>query len=277
MKSISLHQDVNGESLSFTAHNVQVSPDGKTVWVTANAGVHDEHDEEKNSTSDENMESTMQDMGMPKMTEHADVSESMTQSDEVIVIDRETDSIIKRIPLAPKAHLAHVVLAPDGKYAYVTAQEGNAIYKIDTATYVIKKIDLPLNSGPHGFRIDSTGKKAYIALMTGKGLGILDIATDAFQVISLDGMAVQAAILPNGKWVFVSLYDTKKLAAYNTESGRLVYVPLPRTSQGPVQLYPSPDGSALYVADQGYLYGRPVNTRVYKLDFLALKIRTIAV
>lgn len=122
MKSIDLSRDLNGERLSYTSHNVQVSPDGKTVWVTANAGVHDEHDEKK-STSDESMGSMMQDVNMSGMTEHADMPEPMTQNDEAVVIDRETDTIVKRIPLAPKAHLAHVVLTPDGKYAYVTAQE----------------------------------------------------------------------------------------------------------------------------------------------------------
>lgn len=209
------------------------------------------------------------------MMKEMDMSEPTAEDDQIVVLQNDTDSIIKRISLAPKAHLAHVVFTPDNRYAYVTAQETSTIYKIDTRSYAVVRINLPEKSGPHGLRIDSLGKKAYIALMAGKGLGVLDLVSDTVDVVPLNGMAVQTAILPNGKWVFVSLYDTKQVAAYNTESSKIIYVDLPKTSQGPVQLYPAPDGSALYVADQGYLSGRPVNTRVYKFDFIAHKIKTI--
>lgn len=37
MKSVDLIQNIDGEQISYMAHNVQVSPDGTTVWVTANA------------------------------------------------------------------------------------------------------------------------------------------------------------------------------------------------------------------------------------------------
>lgn len=271
IKSVDLSQTVNGERLSYMAHNVQVSPDGKTVWITANAGEHDEHDEkaDTNHSGSTDMTQNMDAMSMSGMTD------PIIKNDEVIVLNTENDIIINRISLAPKSHLAHVVFTPDNRFAYITAQEASVIYKIDIETYAAKKIDLPGKSGPHGLRIDPAGKKAYIALLAGKGLGILDIANDTVTIVPLDGAAVQTAVLPNGKWVFVSLYDTKKIAAYNTDTKKIIYVNLPKTSQGPVQLYPAPDGSALYIADQGYLFGRAVNTRIYKFDFIAHKIKTI--
>src|SRR3989344_8585537 len=43
IRSIDLSMEHEGGKLSFAPHNVQVSPDQKSVWVTANAGQHQEH------------------------------------------------------------------------------------------------------------------------------------------------------------------------------------------------------------------------------------------
>ena len=40
IKTIDLSVAHEGGILTFAPHNIQVAPDGKTVWVTANAGAH---------------------------------------------------------------------------------------------------------------------------------------------------------------------------------------------------------------------------------------------
>jgi len=40
IKTIDLSVDHEGGRLMFAPHNVQVAPDGKSVWVTANSGMH---------------------------------------------------------------------------------------------------------------------------------------------------------------------------------------------------------------------------------------------
>lgn len=75
-------------------HNVQVAPDGKQVWVTNNGepakAVHN----------------------MPK-SEHG----AMAGSGEIWAIDTTTDAVAAKVPVG--VHPAHVVVTPDGRFAYV--------------------------------------------------------------------------------------------------------------------------------------------------------------
>lgn len=242
---------------AVSPHNVQVAPDGKTVWVTANSA-HGGHAAKPAAPKQADEHSGHH--------EAATVEEA-TPADEVLVIDPETDTLIQRIPIGPALHLAHVALTPDSATAYVTAQNENAIYQVDARHYtVVGKIPAPNDSQPHGLRVAPDGAKAYIALLQGKGLGILESATGKLETLALDGAAVQTAVTPDGKFALATLYDTKKLAVYDTRSKALHYIELPKGSRGPVQLYPTPDSRAVYVADQGHYFNQPDGHSVFKVD-----------
>jgi YVTN family beta-propeller protein len=108
--------------------------------------------------------------------------------------------------------------------------------------------------------------KLYIANMTAKSLSIIDVASGLISEVALGGVAVQVAVTPDGKYVFASLYDTKEVARYEIQSGTVTRIALPVGSQGPIQLYPTPDGKLLYVCDQGNLMGRPSSNKVYEIN-----------
>ena len=136
-------------------------------------------------------------------------------ADEVLVIDAATDTVIRRIPLAAGLHLAHVVLTPDSASAYVTAQNESTVYKINARSYEVEgKVVAPSSSQPHGLRISPEGSRAYIALLQGNALGVLNLQTRVLDVVPLNGAAVQAAVTPDGRMALVSLYDTKILLIY---------------------------------------------------------------
>lgn len=249
--------ELSKDGTHYMPHNVQVAPDGKSVWVTANAeGLHDSHDSSV-STNDMYME----------------------PMDEVIIIDPQTDTITKRIPLEKQVHLAHVVLAPDSKTAYVTGQMSNAIYKINTATYAVdNKITTSKDSQPHGLRINLEGSKAFIALMGSKTLGILDLKTDALAEQTLDGAPVQTGVTADGKYAFSSLFDRRKLALYEIDTQNLSYIALPDETKGALQVYATPDSRFVYVADQGYYLDQPISDKVYKIDLVNKSVvKTITV
>lgn len=250
VSSIDLSAEHKGGRLAFYPHNVQVSPDSKTVWVTANAGKHEDH------------------AFAPIPYAHAHGNEEEGEEpDEVVVIDLKIDRIIKRIPIAVGIHLAHVVLTPDNSFAYVTAQKEGAVYKIDAKTFAVaKRIPMPKESEPHGIRTAPDSSVAYIAMLKGKSLSILDLKTDIFSEIPLGGAAVQAGVTPDGKFAFISLYDTKQLAVYNTETKQVKFAQLPENAKGPVQMYSTPDSRYVYLADQGYYFGQPTSELVYKID-----------
>ncbi|MFZ4703232.1 MAG: YncE family protein, partial [Candidatus Methylumidiphilus sp.] len=85
LRQIDLSHEEHGMAMSVSPHNVQVAPDGKTVWVTAN-GSHGGHGNK------------------PAAKEHddGDGPHGMVMeppADEVLVIDPETDTVTHRIPI----------------------------------------------------------------------------------------------------------------------------------------------------------------------------------
>ncbi|HEY0980247.1 MAG TPA: DUF411 domain-containing protein [Candidatus Paceibacterota bacterium] len=251
IKVIDLTEQETGTK--YLPHNVQASPDGKSIWVTANAGM-----EEHGGHSSLFIPTAYADEGHGEM--------KMDTGDQVIVIDPQEDAVIKRIPLGSGQHLAHVVFTPDGSTALIAAQETNKLYKVDTSNFLQTEISLPEGSGPHGMRLSPDGKTAYVAFMDGKGLGIVNLENGMTEVEPLNGSAVQTAVTPDGKYVATSMYETRSIALYDTALKSVSYIVLPEGSQGPVQLYPTTDSRFIYVADQGVLQNRPANNKLYKLD-----------
>ena len=259
IKSIDLSEEFAGKKVEYMPHNVQVSPDNKSVWVTAN---------------------TMENMGKMSFSivqkAYADEGHGEAKADwddQVIVIDPLTDTITRRIDLGKGLHLAHVSITPDSKYAIVAAQEKGMLYKINTRSFEIESsVKTKKNGGPHGLRVSVDGKSAYIAMLDGKSMGILNIENMKLADVALKGPVVQTGVTPDGKYVLASVYDPKSLAVYDIATEKMSYVDLPGEAKGPVQLYPTPDSRFVYVADQGYYFDQPNGDTVYKIDLVEMKV-----
>ena len=261
IKRIDLSADIGGVKIGFMPHNVQVAPDNKSVWVTANA-----MDMSNDKVSFFKISRVQADEGHGEET-------GMMPNDEVIVIDPLTDKIIKRIELGTDLHLSHVALTADSNYAIAAAQTKGVLYKINAKTYEVEMEAITEKGGePHGLRISPDGKTAYIAMLKGKSIGVLDIEKMTLSYVSLNGAAVQAGVTPDGRYALASVYDAKSLAVYEIASKKLSYVDLPKEAKGPVQIYPSPDSRYVYVADQGYYFNQPESDTVYKIDLQEMKV-----
>ena len=250
-----------GMKIGFMPHNIQVAPDNKTVWVTANA-----MDMSNDKVSFFKISRVRADEG------HGEEG-GMKINDQIIVIDPLTDKIIKRIEMGADLHLSHVALTSDSNYAIAAAQTKGVVYKINAKTYEVEMEAITEKGGePHGLRISPDGKTAYIAMLKGKSIGVLDIEKMTLSYVPLKGAAVQAGVTPDGKYALASVYDTKSLAVYDIASQKLSYVDLPKEAKGPVQIYPSPDSRYVYVADQGYYFNQPNSDLVYKIDLGEMKV-----
>ncbi|KKT81743.1 MAG: hypothetical protein A2V96_00880 [Candidatus Yonathbacteria bacterium RBG_16_43_6] len=263
LKKINLSKDTDGITVSYMPHNVQVAPDNKSVWVTANA------EDEKNMKMSFRI--------IPRAEANAGHGEEgmamQRNNDEVIVIDPFSDVIIKRIEIGQELHLSHISLTPDSRYAIVASQEKGIIYKINTTSFEVEKeVTTKKGGGPHGLRISPDGKTAYIAMLSGKSMGVLDIDSFNLKDISLNGAAVQTGVTPDGKYALASVYDAKSLAVYDTALAKLSYVDLPQDAKGPVQLYPTPDSRFVYVADQGFYFDQPIGDTIYKIDLKEMSV-----
>ncbi len=249
------------DGVQYMPHNVQVSPDGLTVWVTANAAMKEEH------AGFRFVEIAHAD------TDHED-TESM--SDQVIAINPETDTIVRRIPIGMDQHLSHIVQSTGGSTVLVAAQETDTIYVLDAQSMTLtRRIELPHGSGPHGMRLSPDNEVLYVALLAGRALGIVDVDSGSVKTVALDGVAVQTAVTPDGLYVAVSLYDSRNVAIYAPSSGTLEYIAMPDGSQGPLQLYPSNDSRSIYVADQGVLEGRAAGKTLVKIDLSSRSVTDV--
>jgi YVTN family beta-propeller protein len=221
----------------FMAHNVQVAPDGKSVWVTA-------------------------------------VPMDSNGINQLVVIDPNKNTIKGRIQIGKDLHVAHVVLDNESKYAFVTTKDSSQVIQVDATTYkVVRKFDLGTGHSPHGLRYFNG--KLYVANMGSKSMSVINIADDKITDIPLGGVVVQTAVTQDGRFIFASLYDTKEVVRYDLKSEEIKRIPLPVAARGPIQLYATPNSMLLYVADQGELMGRPVSNKVFVIDILTAKVISI--
>lgn len=226
--------DISGSGKMFMAHNVQVAPDGKSVWVTA-------------------------------------VPMDSNGINQLVVIDQGSGTTKKRIYLGKDLHVAHVVLDEDSKNAFVTAKDPNQVIQVNAVTFeVVRKFDLGAGHSPHGLRYNKG--KLYVANMDAKSMSVINITDGKITDIPLGGVVVQTAITQDGKFVLASLYDTKEVIRYELQSGEIKRIALPANAQGPIQLYATPDSKSLYVADQGELMNRPASNKVFVIDISTAKV-----
>lgn len=215
-------------------HNVAVAPDRRTVWATVPS-----------------------DMSIP----------GGDMMDRVLVIDPRTDAIVARIEVGEMVHPAHVVVAPGGRFAYVTLMMTNELVKIDTTSYaVVDRIALGSAKTPHGLRISADGTRAFIAKIDGQCVETVDLAAGTSSRVYLPGSSYQLAVAKDERTLFASVYDSKRVARIDTETEEPTYTDLPDGAEGPIQVDLTDDGATLLVADQGLLLGRASSDRLYFYD-----------
>lgn len=222
-------------------HNVQISPDGKLAWVTNNG------------------EQAMPGMGKGG---HA----AMSSGGEVWAIDTASHAVVAKIPVGK--HPAHVVLTPDGRFAYVTNGGENTVSVVDTGARRVAAT-IPVGAYPHGIRISPDGREAYVANLKGGSVSVIDIREnkEAAQIPVGKGPA-QTGFAPDGRLAFVSLSQENKVALIDPAARKV----LKKISVGtvPIQIYPTPDGRTLLVANQGTK--QKPGTTVSVIDLTASKV-----
>lgn len=231
-------------------HNVQVSPDGTRVWVTNNG---------EPAAADA---AAHQNMGKD---EHQAMG-----AGAVWVIDATTDAVLAKVPVG--LHPAHVVLTPDGRFAYVTNGGDNTLSVIDAATQ--RRVStIAVGKFPHGIRVSPDGKQAYVANLKGNTVSVVDTASqkEVTQIQVGKGPA-QVGFTPDGRLAFVSLSGENAVAVIDPATRKVLHKIVVGTV--PIQLFATPDSTTLLVANQG-TRNKPGKT-VSMIDLGSFKvIRTV--
>ena len=202
----------------YYPHNVQVAPDARSIWVTSIYG--------------------KPELGIP---------------DQVMVIDPMTDQFRDQVDVDVGAYVAHVVLSPDSKRAYASGMMVDRIYQIDAATLTrLPDIELPHGATPHGIRLSADGSRLYVAEMNGN---IAEIDTLTAQVVHLPvvGPAVQVAVGTHA--VYAAITNPPSVARFDLATRAMTTFPFPAGTFAFGQDYLTPDGSRVYVAEQGSTTG----------------------
>ena len=210
-------------------HNVQVSPDGKLVWVTNN--------------------------GEPGQAAEASAHKEMAKGDHgamgkpgaVWAIDIATNAVVAKVPVGP--HPAHVVVSPDGRFAYITNGGDDTVSVVDTSERRVVAT-IPVGKFPHGLRFSPDGKQAYVANLKGGTVSVIDTASqkEIAQIPAGKGPA-QVGFTLEGRLVLVSLSEENAVAVIDPATRKVIRKVAVGTV--PIQLYATPDSRMLLVANQG--------------------------
>jgi len=189
-------------------------------------------------------------------------------------IDPTTGKPGKAIPVDDPYNM---YFTPDGRSAIVVAEALKRLDLRDPQTMVLQGvIDVPQCAGINhaDFSIDGRfaiftcefhGSLAKIDLMGRKVLGYL--------TLSKGGMPQDIRVSPDGKTFFVA--DMKAGGVFVVDGATLTEVEFIKTGVGPHGLYPSRDGTRLYVANRGsaHIHGPPRGKgSVAVIDFAKRKI-----
>ena len=229
-------------------HNVQVSPDGKWVWVTNNG---------QPGKAPEKMQPEQM-----ATSEHG----AMVGAGAVWAIDTATDAVVAKVLVG--RHPAHVVVTSDGRTAYVTNGSDNTVSVVDTASQRVTEV-ISVGASPHGLRISPDGKQVWVANLKGGTVSVIDTESrkQVAQIAVGKGPA-QVGFTPDGRFAFVSLSEENRVAVIDPASRKVVRKVAVGTI--PIQLYATPDSRLVLVANQGT--PKKPGTTVSVIDLAGLKV-----
>jgi YVTN family beta-propeller protein len=229
-------------------HNVQVSPDGKWVWVTNNG--------------EPSMAAEKMPTGKMPQGEHA----AMGGAGAVWIIDTTGDTVVAKVPVGK--HPAHVVVSGDGSTAYITNGTDNTVSVVDTATQRVSDV-VVVGVSPHGLRISPDGKEVWVANLKAGTVSVIDTASrKQVAEIAVGKGPAQMGFTPDGRFAFVSLSQENQVAVIDPMSRKV----LRKLGVGtvPIQLYATPDSTLVVVANQG-TPKKPGST-VSVIDLASMKV-----
>ncbi len=208
-------------------HNVQLSPDGRRAWVTTNG--------ERESVAKKERES------------HGSAHGVAAGRGQIWAIDTESYAVVAKHAVG--LHPAHVVLTPNGRYAYVTNGGENSVSVVELPSGKLAST-IPVGEYPHGVRISPDGREAYVANFKAGSVSIIDTASmKEVARLPVGKGPAQTGFTPDGRTAFVSLSGENRVALIDPAARKILRkVPVGTI---PIQLYASADGKRLFAANQG--------------------------
>ncbi len=220
---------------------VQVSPDGKTVYValsgSPNAGPNrkEEEDAKSDKTADgigviDTASNTLKGVIIGGSDpEQFAVSRDGTSlyianedTAEVSVIDIAKNAVVHAIPVGREPE--GVTLSPDGKTVWVTSESDNKIYVIDTASNALTST-IDVGARPRSIALSADGSRAFVTLENAASLAIVDVAQHkVVSTVMFGGQNVRPmgiVLSPDGTTAYVTAGRGHLVFGVGTTDGRV--------------------------------------------------------
>lgn len=192
----------------------------------------------------------------------------------VTPIDPLTGKPGKNIPVDDPYNM---YFTPDGSAAIIVAEARKRLDFRDPQTMAIKySIDTPSCPGINHADFSSDGRYAIFTCEYGGAVAKIDLVgkkVAGYLKLSKGGMPQDVRISPDGKVFYVA--DMKAEGVFIVDGDKLVEIGHIKTGLGTHGLYPSRDGTKLYVANRGVarVYGPPKGKgSVSIIDFATRKV-----
>lgn len=215
----------------FTPHNIQVSRDGRWLFVAGPVADMTEND-------------SPMDMSGGGKTDGG-----KTAPGRLMILDAKTLAVETAANIEIGRSPAHVIIDAQGQRAYATNADDSNVLVIDIAQEKVVG-EVTVGSAPHGLGMSPNGNEIYVANADENSVSIMDVARSTETArIPVGKGPVQVGFTPDGARVYVSLRDENKVAVIDTVQRKKIASV--RVWRNPVQVVVTPDGRHVYVANQG--------------------------
>ena len=146
------------------------------------------------------------------------------------------------------AQLLLIATASAQNPLYVVNTGGNTVTVVNPATNAVTA-SIPVSPGPTGLDVSPDGSTVYVACTSAKGISVIDTASNRVTPISLNVMASQVALTPNGTQVYVLSPRSGNFVTILDVASRSVVATI-KVGSFPSAVAFSSDGSRAYIANQ---------------------------
>jgi DNA-binding beta-propeller fold protein YncE len=208
-------------------YNMYFTPDGR--WGIIVAEAHRELDfRDAHTMALHHALATPQCAGVDHMDYTADGRYALVSCEfagRMIVVDLESERVIKKIELAPGAMPQDVKLSPDGRTFYVADMANNGVWLIDAPTMRVSKL-LLTGAGAHGLYPSRDAKVLYVSNRAEGSISVLSFATRrpiAKWWLAGGGSPDMGGVSADGTVLWLSGRYDAEVYAISTATGHLLH------------------------------------------------------
>jgi YVTN family beta-propeller protein len=179
-------------------------------------------------------------------------------SSTVSVISTTTNAVIATIAVGTPPGPVGVAISPNGKTVYVANAGANSVSVISTATNTVTAT-IGVGSGPFGVAVSADGSTVYVVNAFSNNVSVISTASNTVTAtISVGNDPRGVVVTPDGSKVYVTNFFGNTVSVITTANdtvtavvnGSICAAAIP-VGSFPDGLTVSPDGSAVYVANEG--------------------------